>query len=94
MSERPPTTSATISTYLMDQLRVHGLSFFLLGLATWYFQSENVQMRAEIKDCNSALIEMYRSDRVQMLNVIQNNTSALRDIQLDRYQEVETDPIQ
>lgn len=73
-----PGSKASILTYLAEQLRMHGLSFLLLGVAVWYFHGENLKMKSEIKACNDALIEMYRSDRSELLEVVRNNTAALR----------------
>jgi len=85
MSAPPSDTSTTsifqwLSQYLMDQLRLHGINLFLLGLAVWYFQIENTEMKSEIRACNDALIETYRVNQIQLLDVINNNTRALQDI--------------
>lgn len=71
-------SKSNIAMYLLDQLRMHGLSFLLLGIAVWYFHAENLKMKGEIKQCNDALIEMYRTDRSELLEVVRNNTAALR----------------
>ena len=62
---------------LFDQIRHQGVSFALLALIAWYFQGQTVEMKKEIKLCNDALFEMYRSDRARMIEVINNNTQAL-----------------
>lgn len=83
----PPLTStdrvsilAWLSQYMMEQLRTHGINLFLLAIAVWYFQNENMQIKAEIRACNDALIETYKSNQRQMLDVINNNTRALQDV--------------
>lgn len=85
MSDTPPPTDLSklsifqwLSQYLMDQLRTHGINLFLLAIAVWYFQNENMEMKAEIRACNDALIETYRVNQIQMLDVINNNTRALQ----------------
>lgn len=80
----PPVSTFTLifqwlSQYLMEQLRAHGINLLLLALAVWYFQHENMEMKAEIRDCNDALIETYRVNQIQMLDVINNNTRALQE---------------
>ena len=86
MSENPPPdinkagVIQWLSQYLMDQLRAHGINLFLLAIAVWYFQNENTEMKAEIRACNDALIETYRVNQIQMLDVINNNTRALQDV--------------
>ncbi len=78
----PDTSKAGIlqwlSQYLMEQLRLHGINLFLLAVAVLYFQKENTEMKAEIRTCNDALIETYRVNQVQLLDVINNNTRALQ----------------
>lgn len=69
-----------IFTYLADQLRMHGLSFLLLAAAVWYFQGENMKMANEIKACNQSIIDMYRTDRMHLQEIIDNNTRALEEI--------------
>lgn len=66
--------------YLMEQIRTHGIIFVLLGVAVWYFQNENVNMKEQIRQCNDALIETYRTNQIQLLDVINNNTRALQDV--------------
>jgi len=85
VDDKPPATSITdwLSRYLMEQIRVHGISFFLLGVMVWYFQSENAKIKAQILACNDSLIEMYRTDRMQLLDVINNNTKAINSLKLD-----------
>lgn len=83
--DTPPTTTTKASAFellqqfLMDQLRKHGLPLFLFAVATWYFWGENVEMKAQIRACNDSLIETYRVNQIQLLDVINNNTRALQD---------------
>ena len=63
--------------YLLEQLRFHGLSFVLLGLAVWYFYTVNSQLQQDIKDCNEKIIEIYSNQQMQFREVIQKNTIAL-----------------
>lgn len=74
-----PSVFQWLSQYLMDQLRLHGINLFLLGVAVWYFQNENMEMKTEIRACNDALIETYRVNQVQILDALNNNTRALQD---------------
>lgn len=66
-----------IVDYLKSQVKVHGISFFLLGLAVWYFTGENREIKNEIRMCNEARMEQYQVERQQMMEVINNNTKAL-----------------
>lgn len=70
-------TTDRIVSYISDQVRMHGLSFVLLACAVWYFHGENKQMGAEIRTCNQTIIDMYRSDRIQLQEIINNNTKVL-----------------
>lgn len=68
--------------FLMEQARMHGLGFILLAAAVYYFQTENAKMTDEIRACNNTIIEMYRTDRLQLQEIIANNTKALEEIKL------------
>lgn len=74
--------SEKILAYLAEQARMHGLSFVLLGAAVWYFHGENMKMSSEIRACNQSIIDMYRNDRIQLQEIISNNTKALEEIKL------------
>ena len=71
-----------ISDFILGQLKMHGLPMAMLAVAVWYFMGENKQIKSDIHDCNSTLIEMYKTDRIQQLEVINNNTAALRELKL------------
>ena len=70
----------TIINYLAEQARIHGLAMVLLGAAVWYFHGENLKMAEDIKSCHQDVISIYREDRIRMMEIIQNNTEALRRI--------------
>jgi hypothetical protein len=69
--------------YLMDQIRLHGLSFIMLTLAVLWFYKENTKLTEEVKNCNSTMIEIYRNDKIRMEALINNNTQAFE--QLKQY---------
>lgn len=60
-----------------EQLKKQGFNFLLLALAIWYFHDKNEKMNAELDKCNSAILQMYREDRTQAYELVQNNTKAL-----------------
>jgi hypothetical protein len=81
MEQSQETTTVVVRSklidYLLAQLKMHGIGLALLMLAVWYFHGENIRMQSEIRKCNDSMIEMYRTDRIQLLDVINNNTRAL-----------------
>lgn len=66
--------------YILEQLRLHGLSFLLMGVAVWYLHSRDVELRNEVKLCNQSMIDMYRIERKELRKVIEANTIALQKI--------------
>lgn len=72
--------AGTWSAFLWDQLRTHGLSFVLLALAVGYFQQNTRELTQELKLCNQEILELYREDRVKMLEIISNNTRAVNQL--------------
>lgn len=84
--ELPPSKPSLfdiLQQYVSDWLRKHGLPMFLFALASWYFWSENQEIKAQIRACNDSLIETYRVNQVQLLDVINNNTRALQEYKAD-----------
>ncbi len=70
-----------IIEYLYEQARRYGMVITLLACAVWYFHGETREMKAELLRCNSEILEMYREDREQMFELVQNNTRALVELQ-------------
>jgi hypothetical protein len=81
IQDQSAATSNFISDFLrwaIEQIRKHGLPIVLFAAAVYYFYTEVREMKLEIRACNDALIETYRVNQVQMLDVINNNTRALQ----------------
>lgn len=80
MADTPQTNTViqTVINYLSDQIRLHGLSFFLLGVAVWYFHGQNEVMKAEVRACNDTIIQMYATNQAKLMEALNNNTEALR----------------
>lgn len=64
--------------YLMDQVKLHGLNFILLALAVMWFYNQNEKLTAEVKLCNSTMIDMHRSDKIRSETLLLNSTAALQ----------------
>ncbi len=76
--------------FITNQAKLHGLPIILLLLGVYYFHGENIRMRSEIRSCNDSLVQMYRDDRVQMMQIINNNTEALQRIGIYQIQNSNT----
>lgn len=55
-------------------LKKQGLSFLLLGIAVWYFYTENKELRNEVRTLQSDVISKYQMDNVEMRKAIDRNT--------------------
>lgn len=77
-----PLVNLRFINYLTEQLRLHGLSFVLMAMAIWYFQNQNHEITRDLKACNETIISEYKNDRIQMLEVISNNTAALHQLRM------------
>ena len=78
--EITPIANLRFLDYLMEQIRIHGLTIVLLALAVWYFEAQNNILKEEIRDCNQTMISEYKVERAQTLQIISNNTAALNQI--------------
>ena len=66
-----------IIDYLLEQLKMHGLSFVLLAMAIWYFYNVNNELRKKIEISNQRIIELYQIRQKEANEVINKNTTAL-----------------
>ncbi len=66
-----------IVDYLLEQLKMHGLSFVLLAMAIWYFYNVNNELRKKIEISNQRIIELYQIRQKEANEVINKNTTAL-----------------
>ena len=66
-----------IIDYLLEQLKMHGLSFVLLAMAIWYFYNVNNELRKKIEISNQRIIELYQIRQKEANDVINKNTTAL-----------------
>jgi len=72
----------SIIDYLLEQLKMHGLSFVLLAMAIWYFYNVNNELRAKIEISNQRIIELYQIRQKEANDVIAKNTTALNRLTL------------
>lgn len=63
--------------YLVEQLRLHGLSFLLMGVAVHFLYAEYRDLSEEVKDCNASIIEHYRFQTTELTKVVEANTVVL-----------------
>lgn len=64
-------------TNIIGMIQKQGLSFLLLAAAVWWFSVENNDLRRRIDDCNSNMIENFKTDRENMIRVIEDNTHTM-----------------
>lgn len=63
--------------FLLDTLRTQGLSFLLLGVAVWYLQSQNMELRQDVLKCQATQIEWLTSKNEGLTSALEANTTAL-----------------
>jgi hypothetical protein len=63
-----------ILLFIADALKTQGVSFLILGLAVWYLQGQNIELRKDLQTCQETKIEL-------LLKVVEGNTFALKNIQ-------------
>lgn len=73
----PNDDMATIARFLLDALRTQGLSFLLLGVAVWYLQAQNVELRKDVQDCQSVQIEFLTKKNEGLTQALEKNSTAL-----------------
>lgn len=71
---------AKLIDYISEQLRLHGLSFLLLGAMVYYFYGEVERLSDEVKSCNKSVIQVYQAERAELRQVIERNTIALENL--------------
>lgn len=71
---------AKLIDYISEQLRLHGLSFLLLGVMVYYFYEKVERLSDEVKSCNQAVIQVYQEERTELRQVIERNTIALENL--------------
>jgi hypothetical protein len=68
------------SEKLFEILKRQGISFLLLGIAVWYFYTENKELRGELKDLQSDVIRNYQNDNAKMREAIDRNTFVIQSL--------------
>lgn len=68
------------SEKIFEVLKRQGVSFLLLGIAVWYFYTENKELRGQIHDLQVDTIRNYQTDNAQMRQVIERNTFVIESI--------------
>jgi len=66
--------------YILEILRTQGLSFLLLGVAVWYLQSQNMELRRDVLNCQSTQIEYLTTKTETLTKTLESNTTALNRI--------------
>ncbi|MGL5131696.1 MAG: hypothetical protein ACRC78_04150 [Planktothrix sp.] len=66
--------------YLLNVLQNQGPSFLIMGLAVWYLQGQNIELRQQVSNCQYGQIEMLTTQNQQMIKVIEQNTLAIQNL--------------
>lgn len=77
-SELPPTYS---DMWILSTLREKGIEFLLLGVAVWWLQSENVEIRRDMSRCQEEKLQFYREENTALREVIGECTIAIKELQ-------------
>ena len=64
---------------IMQMAKQQGFSIALLALAVWWMNTENKELEAKVDLCNQSLIEEYRTNNNNILNVINENKDVMCD---------------
>ena len=62
---------------LIELIEKQGFSVVLMSIMVYYLWSEQKIMQNDIKNCNDAIIELYRNDHANMREVIQQAARAM-----------------
>lgn len=73
----PPSDDMAIIRFVLDALRTQGLSFLLLGVAVWYLQQQNMELRKDVQDCQAVQIEFLTKKNEGLTQALEKNTTAL-----------------
>ena len=66
----------SITTFLVKTVKDQGVSFLLLGLMVWYFHAQTTMLHTEIKECNNQQMEIYKSQNIKLMEVVDRNSKA------------------
>lgn len=67
-----------LMNFLVNVLAKQGISFLLLGVMAYYFQTQTIALQEKTETCNEKIIEMYREQSKENREVIRQNTEAIR----------------
>lgn len=76
-SEFPP---AHNDMWILSTLKEKGIEFLLLGVAVWWLQSENVEIRRDMNRCQEEKLEVYRAENAALREVIGECTIAIQEL--------------
>ena len=83
--------SVPLMSILFEQLKNQGFSLILLCIAVFFFYNEHQRSYAEyrrledkVDTCNAEMVEMLRTDRDDLKEVIRMNTEAFNKIMQER----------
>jgi len=63
--------------WILSTLKDKGLELLLLGLAVWFLQSQNLELRKEVTACQQSQIESLKEKNRNLESVLEQNTKAL-----------------
>lgn len=78
----PPHDELEMLKFLLDTLRTQGLSFLLLGVAVWYLQSQNMELRRDVLRCQETQLQWLTSKNEGLTSALEANTAVLGQISL------------
>jgi hypothetical protein len=66
--------------WILTTLKDKGLELLLLGLAVWFLQAQNLELRKEVTACQQSQIESLKEKNRNLESVLQQNTIALEQL--------------
>ena len=65
---------------ILDQVMKNGLAFTLLALATYVYWTQNNRLQVKIQSCNDQIIEIYKEQNQQLIDVLDRNTEVMENL--------------
>jgi len=73
-------SSENIQTFVVEQLKRHGLPMLFLSVAVWYFEAKVQELERLNRACNDLVFKAYVEDRAKLIEALVNNTAALNNL--------------
>lgn len=64
-------------TAIVEGAKKHGIVFLVLLALIVYFHNQTEKLEKKFDLCNSQVLEMYESHNLQLIEVVERNTSVL-----------------